>query len=152
MPGRLLRRQDVCTATVLALVGVCVLCACGPAPEEALADEPNDIYREVAQAVQNHNIDVYNALTCARQHWNGIDSIKSSSPADLPTPHALTTYSNDISVHGDVAIATLANPPGLTTQLYDQHRIVFRKENEGWKYCSGSEAIGIVGAHSTGFR
>ncbi|SLH43925.1 hypothetical protein [Mycobacteroides abscessus] len=124
MIGRLLRRQDVCTATVLALVGAAVLCACGPTPEEVLADELNDIYREVAQAVQNHNIDVYNAFTCARQNWDGIDSIKSSSPADLPTPHAL----NGISVHGDVAVATLTNPPGFATELYDQRRIVFRKK------------------------
>lgn len=142
------RHQSFCTATVLALVGVSVLCACGPTPEEALADELNDIYREVAQAVQKHNIDAYNALTCTRQNWDGIDSIKSSSPADLPTPHALT----DVSVHGDVAVATLADPPGFATELYDQRRVVFRKENEGWKYCSGSGAVGILRAHSARVR
>lgn len=146
MIGRSSRRQSVYIATVFALVGVCTLSACTSTSEPALADELNDIYREVAQAVQKHDIGVYNALTCTRQNWDGIDSIKSSSPADLPTPHALI----DVSVHGDVAVATLANPPGFATELYDQHRVAFRNENGGWKYCSGSEAVGIMSAHSSG--
>ncbi|WP_235659473.1 hypothetical protein, partial [Mycobacteroides abscessus] len=55
---------------------------------------------EVAQAVQKHNLDAYNALTCARQHLDGIDSIKSDSAADLPATGALT----DVSVGRAVAV------------------------------------------------
>lgn len=146
MSGRSLRYQSMCTATIFALVGVCVLCACGPTPEEMLAEELNDIYREVAQAVQNQNVHAYNVLTCTRQHWDGIDSIKSNSSADLPATGALT----DVSVHGDAALAALVTPPGIAPELPERYRVVFRKENEGWKYCSGSYAVGIVSAHSSG--
>lgn len=103
MVCRSLRSESICTATVFTLIGICVLSACGRTPDEVLADELNDIYREVAQAVQNHNIDAYNALTCARQHLGGIDSIKSGSAADLPATGALA----DVSVHGDAVLATL---------------------------------------------
>lgn len=143
---RSLRRQSVCTATVFALIGVCVLSACGQTPDEVLADELNDIYREVAQAVQNHNLDAYNALTCARQHLDGIDSIKSGSVADLPATGALT----DVSVHGDAALATLAAPPEIARELAEGYRVAFLKENEGWKYCGGIVAVGIASARSRG--
>ncbi|WP_234797701.1 MULTISPECIES: hypothetical protein [Mycobacteroides] len=146
MVCRFLRHQSVCTAMVFTLIGVCVLSACGRTPDEVLADELNDIYREVAQAVQNHNLDVYNALTCARQHLDGIDSIKSGSAADLPATGALT----DVSVHGDAALATLAAPPEIARELAEGYRVAFLKENEGWKYCGGIVAVGIASARSSG--
>lgn len=146
MIGRSLRRQSVCTTTVFSLIGVCVLSACGQTPDEVLADELNDIYREVAQAVQNHNLDAYNALTCTRQHLDGIDSIKSGSAADLPATGALT----DVSVHGDAALATLAAPPEIARELAEGYRVAFLKENEGWKYCGGIAAVGIASARSSG--
>lgn len=146
MIGRSLRRQSVCTTTVFSLIGVCVLTACGQTPDEVLADELNDIYREVAQAVQNHNLDAYNALTCARQHLDGINSIKSDSAADLPATGALTA----VSVHGDAALATLAAPPGIARELAEGYRVAFLKENEGWKYCGGIVAVGITSARSSG--
>lgn len=146
MIGRSSRHQSVCAVTIFALVGVCALSACGQTPEERLADELNDIYREVAQAVQNHNIDAYNALTCTSQHWGGIESRKNSSLTDLPASGALT----EVSVHGDAALATLATPPGVAPTLPEGYRVAFRKENEGWKYCGGSKAVGIVAAHSSG--
>ncbi|CPX80878.1 hypothetical protein [Mycobacteroides abscessus] len=148
MVCRFLRHQSVCTATVFALIGVCVLSACGQTPGEVLADELNDIYREVAQAVQKHNLDAYNALTCARQHLDGIDSIKSDSAADLPATGALTA----VSVHGDAALATLAAPPGIARELAEGYRVAFLKENEGWKYCGGLVAVGIASARSSGRR
>ncbi|OHU80415.1 hypothetical protein HBA97_09420 [Mycobacteroides chelonae] len=146
MVCRFLRHQSACTATVFTLIGVCVLSACGQTPDEMLADELNGIYREVAQAVQNHNIDAYNALTCARQHLDGIDSIKSGSAADLPTTSALT----EVSVHGDAALATLATPPEIARELAEGYRVAFLKENEGWKYCGGTVAVGIASARSSG--
>lgn len=143
MTGRSSYHQINSAAVVFTLVGVCMLSACSSAPESTLDVELNDIYREVAQAVQKQNVHAYNALTCIRQHWDGIDSIKSGSAADLPAPHALT----DVSVHGDAALATLAIPPWIALALGDHYRVAFRKENDGWKYCSGSEAVGIVSAH-----
>ncbi|SIL35896.1 Uncharacterised protein [Mycobacteroides abscessus subsp. abscessus] len=138
----IIRHQSIAAATTVVLTSTYTLAACASAAEPSLVDELNDIYHEVAQAVQNHNAHAYNALTCTRQHWDGIDSIKSNSSADLPATGALT----DVSVHGDAALATLASPPGIAPELHEGYRVAFRRENGGWKYCSGSEAVGIVSA------